>query len=248
VSGGALPYSAYAWSGPGGFSSTQQYPAAFALNGSTTGTYSLTVTDANGCTATATKAVSINASPAISAGATGGTCQGAALSLNSTRSGGTAPFQFLWSGPAGYSATVEDPAAFVSTMNSIGNYYVTVTDANGCTASASTNVQINANPVVTVTNNGPLCTGATVQFGSSVTGGSGTYNSYVWNGPASFSSVVQNPASFSATFAKSGIYTVTVTDSNQVVRVPEPPIWVFPATRFQPSQRIVMVRFVPIQP
>ncbi|MFN7832568.1 MAG: SdrD B-like domain-containing protein, partial [Bacteroidota bacterium] len=214
VSGGALPYSAYSWSGPNGFSSTLQFPAAFALNGSSTGTYSLTVTDANGCTATATKTVTINASPAISASASGGTCQGAALSLNSTRSGGTAPFQFLWSGPAGYSATTEDPAAFVSTMNSIGDYYVTVTDANGCTASASTKVQINANPVVTVTNNGPLCTGATAQLGSSATGGSGTFTGFSWNGPASFSSVVQNPASFSATFAKSGIYSVTVTDSN----------------------------------
>ncbi|MEY4203433.1 MAG: hypothetical protein RL013_1136, partial [Bacteroidota bacterium] len=214
VSGGALPYSAYSWGGPNGFSSTQQFPATFALNGSTTGTYYLTVTDANGCTATAEKNITINASPAISASTSGGTCQGTALSLSSTRSGGTAPFQFLWLGPAGYSATAEDPAAFVSTMNSAGDYYVTVTDANGCTASASTNVQINAIPVVAVTNNGPLCTGAIAQLGSSATSGSGTYTSFSWNGPASFSSVVQNPASFSATFSKSGVYTVTVTDSN----------------------------------
>ncbi|HOK52072.1 MAG TPA: hypothetical protein PLF75_09295, partial [Bacteroidales bacterium] len=64
-----------------------------------------------------------------------------------------------------------------------------------------------------VSNNGPVCEGSTLQlFGS----GSGTAPiSYQWSGPLGYSNNTQNPiVSSSATTAMSGTYTLTVTDGN----------------------------------
>ena len=84
------------------------------------GTYTVTITDANGCTASASQTVTIHkATPSISGTADG--CDQVTL----TAAGGTL---YTWTGGAtGASAT----------FNLAGNYTVTATDANGCTATAS---------------------------------------------------------------------------------------------------------------
>ena len=101
------------------------------------GTYSVTVTDADGCqwsggpyTITQPSALGINSlvkvddsnpDPQIGNG-----------SLNLTVSGGTLPYAFSWTGPNGFTASTED-------LNNLkyGLYQVTVTDAKGCTATSS---------------------------------------------------------------------------------------------------------------
>ncbi len=50
--------------------------------------------------------------------------------INITISGGVQPFTFSWTGPSGYTSTSEDIGGLVS-----GSYFLTVTDANGCTSS-----------------------------------------------------------------------------------------------------------------
>ncbi len=59
------------------------------------------------------------------------TCQDTALLLTATTSGGSAPFTFTWN------TGVSSATHFIF---SPGNYCVTVTDGNGCTASACVNV------------------------------------------------------------------------------------------------------------
>ncbi len=122
VSGGTAPFT-YAWS-----------------NGATTedistlaaGTYNVTITDANGCTATASAVVGEPTLLAGSAVATDALCNGDSTgSIDLTVSGGTAPFTYAWSN----GATTED----ISTL-AAGTYNVTITDANGCTATASATV------------------------------------------------------------------------------------------------------------
>src|SRR4029079_13315841 len=98
------------------------------------GSYTFTVTDANGCTTTAD--VTITAPPVLTATAasTNVSCNGAADgSVVITPSGGTAPYNIT-------------PA---QTNLAAGSYTFTVTDANGCTTTVD--VTISEPPVLTAT-------------------------------------------------------------------------------------------------
>jgi hypothetical protein len=58
--------------------------------------------------------------------------------LNSNPSGGTGTYTYTWSGPMSFSSTAQNPSRPNASVGMSGLYKVTVTDANGCTASAST--------------------------------------------------------------------------------------------------------------
>ncbi|HYD91131.1 MAG TPA: SprB repeat-containing protein, partial [Flavobacterium sp.] len=119
VSGGTTPYG-FLWSN----GAATEDLAALA-----SGAYTVTVTDANGCTATASATVVEPASLTASAAKTDISCNGLTDgSINITVSGGITPYSYSWSN----SAVTEDISAL-----SAGAYTVTVTDANGCTASAA---------------------------------------------------------------------------------------------------------------
>ena len=96
------------------------------------GTYSLTVTDANNCTATASATVAQPVTITAVATATDALCNEAANGqVGLEVSGGTTPYTFLWSNGATTEDLTDVPA---------GTYSVTVTDANNCTATASATV------------------------------------------------------------------------------------------------------------
>ncbi len=109
------------------------------------GSYSVAVTNANGCNATsAPTTVTVNANPTASITAGGPTtfCTGGSVTL--TASSGSS---YLWSNGATTSSI---------TVNASGSYSVTVTNANGCNAtSAATTVTVNANPTASITAGGP---------------------------------------------------------------------------------------------
>jgi outer membrane protein OmpA-like peptidoglycan-associated protein len=115
VKGGIEPYS-YAWdNGEAAAAATKLGP----------GTRSLTVTDANGCTATAGIEITENILPLKVSLETVGTiaCAGQTVALKTSLSGGKPPFNIAWSDPALSGETPEKVQA--------GNYTVTVTDAVG---------------------------------------------------------------------------------------------------------------------
>lgn len=133
----------YTWSStPSGFLSTSANTTA---NPTVTTTYHVNAT-LDGCTgANSSVAVNINPSPSPSASTNAPVCVGDMLTLSSLPSGMTT---YVWSGPSGYSATVQNPVVTpTATLSRIGTYVVTVTNAFGCTASASVNVDVNARPV-----------------------------------------------------------------------------------------------------
>ena len=120
--------SGYLWSGPDGFSSTQQNPSIYLAMAAAAGVYTVTVTDANGCTSTAQTTAIINDGPALTAVITNVSCFGTkdgAIDLSVT---GTAPFSYLWSN----SMINQDLISLFA-----GTYTVTVTDANGCSTVSS---------------------------------------------------------------------------------------------------------------
>ncbi|MBI3502897.1 MAG: hypothetical protein HY063_13990, partial [Bacteroidetes bacterium] len=101
------------------------------------GNYSITITDANSCTATKTVSITqpaiLSASVSVVANASCGNPDGSAAV---TPSGGVAPYTYLWSN----GEVIPNPNTFLS-----GTYSVTVTDNNGCTSSASVTIT-NSNP------------------------------------------------------------------------------------------------------
>ncbi len=125
ASGGTSGYS-YSWAPSGGTNAT--------ATGLSAGAYTVTITDANGCTDTAnvtiTEPTAVNATITAS---TNASCPGASNgSATVTTNGGIAPYNYSWSPSGGNNAT--------ATGLSAGTYTVTVTDDNGCTDTANVTI------------------------------------------------------------------------------------------------------------
>ena len=116
--------STYSWSPSTGLSATNLgNPTA---NHTSTTTYTVTGTDANGCVNTDDIVVTVNSLPTANAGSDASHCSGASSSLSA--SGGSS---YYWSPSTGLSATnVANPTA---SHTSTTTYTVTATDGNGCT-------------------------------------------------------------------------------------------------------------------
>ncbi|MBL8009191.1 MAG: SBBP repeat-containing protein, partial [Flavobacteriales bacterium] len=190
-----------AWSGPGGFTSTDAAPVV-----NVAGTYTLTVTGANGCVTAVNADVTIDGTTA-SAGAVGGeiSClqptvqlQGASLTPN---------VSFAWTGPNGFTSTDQNPLVAAP-----GSYVLTVT---------GTSIQTENGPLACVGTAEAIVIGNTDEPGAQAAGGTitctttcvtlqGTGNgSFSWTGPGNFSSTDQDP-----TVCTAGTYTLVVTGAN----------------------------------
>ncbi len=193
----------YTWSGPNGYTSTDQNPVI--TNGMATsgGTYQVTVTDANNCTSSSSINVVVNNPPTASAGSNSPVCIGTSLAL--TASGG---LSYTWSGPNGYTSTDQNPVITNVQTTSSGTYQVTVTDAQSCTNTASILVIVLPKPFAIISSNSPVCIGSDLRL--QLSGGI----SYLWSGPLNFSSITQNPIISGSTTANSGVYQAIVTGQN----------------------------------
>lgn len=200
VSGGTTPIG-FTWSNG---TSTE------VISGLTAGTYSVTATDVNGCTGI--QSYIINAAPSVitpTATVTNAACNGGASgSINLTVSGGTAAYTYDWSndGPEVPDNDLQDLSALAA-----GTYFVTVTDANGCTAILSNIVGQPNSLVLSVALTHVTCVGgADGAINLTVSGGTGPYT-YDWsNDGLEFPD--NDPQDLSGLSA--GIYTVIVTDTN----------------------------------
>ncbi len=198
----------YSWTGPNGFTSSNEDPT---ISGATTGadgTYSLTITN-NGCiSATDNVSVTVNASPTANAGVTNATiCSGDNIELTGNTIGGAT---YSWTGPNGFTSSNEDPTISGATVAASGTYSLTITD-NGCSSIVdNVSVTVNANPSANagVVNN-TICTGQNIQLtGNTVSGAS-----YSWTGPNGFTSSNEDPTITGATTAASGTYSLTITNN-----------------------------------
>jgi gliding motility-associated-like protein len=200
---GGTPGFAYLWTGPDGLTSTST-----TLTGATAGTYTLQVTDTNGCANAASieltepdalfaEAVAVDNGTGYAVG-----CAGNDGAITLSVGGGVMPLQYAWTGPNGYSAPMEDIDALGA-----GMYVITVTDANGCTVRDSVLLQAPDPMTASTEVGGNLCAG--VVDGSislQVSGGAGAL-SFSWTGPDGFAANSQDVTSLGA-----GTYVVTITD------------------------------------
>lgn len=161
------------------------------ITATTTGNYSVTVTNSGGCSATSTiQAVTVTNTPIATITANGNTsiCQGGSVILS-------APFgyNYIWS---------NGNSTQQITVTTAGNYAVTISNTGGCNATSQPiSITVNSLPQPIITANGSLsfCNGGNVQL--NVTGAT----SYVWSNGATTSSI---------TATQSGNYLVTATDAN----------------------------------
>jgi hypothetical protein len=147
-------------------------------------TYTVTGTDANGCSNTATVTVLTNALPTVDLGTDVNQCGSSA-----TLDAGPAGVTYVWS--SGGTAQTE-------VVSADGSYNVTVTDVNGCSNSDTINVTLLANPVVNLGNDGSVC-------GNVVLDAQNQGSTYIWN---------DNSSGQTLNVTTSGTYYVTVVNSN----------------------------------
>lgn len=166
-----------------------------AISGLAPGSYSVTVTDAEGCGAT--DQVTITGTPAIDLnimGVNAGCAANGSATAMVTPGTGTPPFNYLWSN-----------GATTSIINNLtpGTYSVTVTDIEGCTATDQVPVTGTSNLDVSATGTNVTCFGGSNGSATAnVTGATGAIN-YAWSNGASN----QTTSGLTA-----GTYFVTVTD------------------------------------
>ena len=198
VIGGNAPYT-YLWSPSGGTS-----PSATGL---TAGTYILEITDSTNNVLTHTVVIT---EPAAIVGTvsnkTGGPCSSTATgSATITVTGGIAPFTYTWS----HGVTTGN--ATLNNLNA-GIYNVTITDANGCSASAPVSVTIGQPAAIVVSNVNTTHVSCFGQNNGSLTvsasGGVAPYT-YTWSNGQSGATISN---------LTHGTYTVTVKDANNCTK------------------------------
>ncbi|MES2519116.1 MAG: right-handed parallel beta-helix repeat-containing protein [Bacteroidota bacterium] len=166
--------SSYAWIGSN-FTSSTQNPSITNTTTAVSGIYTLTVTNANACSAIVTTLVTVNANPTATASiSTPVVCSGTTLNL--TSNGGSA---YAWAGPNLFTSTVQNPTLANATTLASGVYTVTVNNASLCTGTAT--VSVTVNPIVnspTAQANTLIVVGGSVSL--TATGCSGVNDALKW--------------------------------------------------------------------
>ncbi|PCJ84250.1 MAG: hypothetical protein COA57_09615 [Flavobacteriales bacterium] len=194
VSGGSGTFS-YSWSNGANSGSLQNLSA---------GTYSVTVTDASGCTQTENIVVSAPSTATLSFTSNDATCN-ESCDGNATvsASGGTSPFTYLWETSG---SLVGQTDAMASGLCA-GTYNVIVTEANGCVANDSVAISEPSALSLTISATDATCGITDGNATVSASGGTAPYD-YQWT---------TGDSTTTADSIGSGIYIVTVTDANSCV-------------------------------
>ncbi len=215
AAGGTAPYH-YLWS-------TGNNNTTDTISGRPAGTYSVTVTDTNGCTVSNSFTL-VTQHPVLSLVPTiiNPICINNNGSVSITANGGTAPYHYLWS-------TTNNNTSDTISNRLAGTYSVTVIDTNGCFISGAYTL-VTQYPVLslvpTITN--PICTSNNGSASITANGGTAPYH-YLW-------STANNNTADSISGRPAGTYSVTVTDTNGcVVSAAYTLVTQFPSISLTPS-------------
>jgi|GEM_PF-7071434 len=194
VTGGAAPYT-YSWSPIGGTGDTATHLSS--------GTYTVTITDAAGCKVIDSITISQPSPLTVTAKAISASCGKSNGSAVAVTSGGTKPYTYLWSPSSQTSDTASSLAA--------GIFSVTVTDSNGCSTVKALTIVGDSGIAASISHFNVKCFGdSNGKATAVVSGGTGPF-SYSWAGTG-------NTNATDSTLHP-GTYTVYVTDINSCVAI-----------------------------
>ncbi len=196
TSGGSYPY-IYTWNDNAGVTDSTRTDL-IAIN------YSITVTDANGCSQIVTASIDSPDAIGITFDQNNVGCNGGTSGTATAQPlGGTAPYQYQWDAAAGNQVTqtaIDLP---------LGSYTVVVTDANGCTNNEVVTITESSAIELTINGDDILCFGNnTGNIQLDVIGGTMPY-AFSWTGPSAYNSTLEDINDLYA-----GTYDVLVTDAN----------------------------------
>ena len=192
LTGGTPPYS-YSWNN--GITATTH-----TVDNLPAGTYTVTATDANNCSVSASFIITQPAALTATLSKTDVSCNGGSNgSATVNVSGGTGTYTYLWN-------TIPAQTTATATGLTAGTYTVTVEDTNNCSISHIITIAQPDAMVVTTSATAATCNGASDGSATvTITNGSGNYT-YSWT-----TTPVQTTATASG--LSTGNYTVTITDT-----------------------------------
>lgn len=208
--------SSYSWTGPGGWTSTQQNPIRTNCTTAMSGTYTCTIS-LGGQTNSATTQVVVNAQPVANAGPDQTIIYGATAQLSG--SGGAGSFSYQWA-PVNMVVNPNAQNTQTVSLTSDQTYYLTVTNPQGgCVSSDQVTIHISgSNMVVTPGDDVSICQGGSAMIQANAGGGTGNFT-YSWSPTTGLSNpTASNPI---ASPSQTTTYTCTVSDgmSTQSVSV-----------------------------
>lgn len=190
----------YRWTGPNSFTSSLQNPTIANATSAHAGTYSVVAITGSCTTAVAYTNVTVKQAPGTpTAGSNSPRCTGNTISLTGTATGAAS---YSWTGPNGFTSSLQNPSVSSATSANSGNYILTVTSASGC--------QLAATVAVTVANTFANAEGSCHNGTVSLQGYPDSMAAYSWSGPFVGTKSGQTPV---ITSGASGTYTLTVTDA-----------------------------------
>jgi hypothetical protein len=205
----------YSWSGPNAFSSGDQNPIINPASAINSGLYTLIVS-VGACADTADITAVVNPTPSSSITAlTDVTCNGQSNGTATvTAVGGTPPYLYYWDDPMSQTTA--------TAINlSVGNFNVSVSDANGCNAN-NASVGINEPPALFTNVFSPtICLGDSATINPIVSGGVPPYT-YVWDQGGTFYYTPTLPLAPTSSVT----FTLNVTDANGCFSTSNPGITV----------------------
>ncbi|MCS6905390.1 MAG: PKD domain-containing protein [Bacteroidia bacterium] len=190
----------YLWNGPLNYTTTLPNPSIESISTMQSGTYTL-IAIAGACTsAPAMVNVVVNPSPQnISLRSNAPLCSGDDLTLTATPIPGAT---YNWSGPNGFNSTISNPIIYNIRTSQSGIYSLLVSIANCSSSILTLTVNVANRPAKpNASSNSPICYGQSLQLSASFVPAA----SYLWSGPAGFSSTLASPI-IPAQY--SGIYSV----------------------------------------
>lgn len=182
ITNGTAPYT-YIWTGAGGTITCDTCPSTTITGLTTAGspyTFTVTVTDDNGCIGDTDIVVTVRAKPVVNATPDATVCSYTPVALTATPVSGTAPFEYLWTPSTGLSPsdTIPNPTA---TVSSTTTYCVTITDDNGCISDPDCiTITTYDKPFVTESPSDPLCISSPPVQTTLTVNGAGLGSTYNW--------------------------------------------------------------------